>query len=208
MDVSKKGDRGMRVSTLALCAALVAVLVIGCAVTNNGVAAEEAAVAEESGATEMAEKQFPVQLTDEQWLSILTEEQFQVTRQGGTECAFTGALWDDHREGFCHCICCGNPLFSSEAKFESGTGWPSYFQPVGEDRVYEKTDRSHGMVRTEVLCNRCGAHLGHVFRDGPQPTGLRFCINSVALQWKPEMTEPSEDAGALEKLEAGEAEQQ
>ena len=191
--------RGIVIAVMAL-----SIIAIVLTMARSDDAAQQAVTVEESGETEMAEKQFPVQKTDEEWRALLTPEQYKVTRTGGTECAFTGQFWNDHRDGVYHCVCCGNPLFSSEAKFESGTGWPSYFKPVGPERVYEKTDRSHGMVRTEVLCNRCGAHLGHVFRDGPEPTGLRFCINSVALVWKPELVEPTNDTAAPDAAEAAE----
>lgn len=124
--------------------------------------------------------------SDEEWRATLTPEQYYVTRQGGTERAFTGPYWNEKRPGQYHCVSCGVPLFHSSAKFDSGTGWPSFHSPIEADVVDEHHDDSLGMRRTEVRCSTCDAHLGHVFPDGPEPTGLRYCMNGTALKLKPD----------------------
>lgn len=122
-----------------------------------------------------------IEKAEEEWKKELSQEQYHVLREAGTEPPFSGEFWNEHRSGMYRCAACGQELFSSETKFDSGSGWPSFFTPVAKERVFHGQDASHGTERTEIRCSRCGSHLGHVFDDGPKPTGKRYCINSLAL---------------------------
>jgi peptide-methionine (R)-S-oxide reductase len=126
-----------------------------------------------------------IEKSDSEWREQLSDEEFRVCRLKGTEAPFSGNYWDDWTDGIYRCTCCGETLFEADTKFDAGCGWPSFYQPANAQSIEEQRDSSHGMIRTEVTCRRCGAHLGHVFNDGPQPTGLRYCINSVSIKLDP-----------------------
>lgn len=170
---------------ILLVPAVIAAVAIGCLRDSEATDEDSAARESEDRGQESQTRTYAVNKTDEEWRQELTPEAYRVLRRAGTEPAFNNAYWDNKQEGTYVCAGCGQELFSSDAKFASGTGWPSYTQPIESDRVVEKVDRTAGMIRTEILCSRCGGHLGHVFNDGPAPTGLRYCMNSTALDFHP-----------------------
>jgi len=170
----------------ALSMAVGGLVVVGRAATPSTSASASSAVTVKKSAAQHADKVEKIVKSDAEWRKILTPQQYHVLREAGTEYAFTGAYWNNHAPGVYRCAGCGLELFSSDTKFESGTGWPSFWAPIAKNHVEEHGDQTLGMERVEVVCARCGGHLGHVFDDGPKPTGLRYCMNSAALTFVPQ----------------------
>lgn len=171
----------------------VAMLVASCSADTQTNAAPAPATTNAISSTTETKMSDKVTKTDEEWKKELTPEQYQVLRQKGTERAFTGQYWNTKDKGTYKCAGCGATLFVSDTKFDSGCGWPSFYAPSGTNNITEARDITHGMVRTEVMCSKCGGHLGHVFDDGPQPTGLRYCINSASIKFDPKKDEKKEE---------------